>query len=243
MSASGDPTHLIDEAERFLVDRLSLSPVDLPSQLQAASGQWKSAPVTITTKAYAGGVVRYARFATVQGAGLQIGNLLVLADPTYVLPILGADLVALGERPTMLAADLSPVFPAGPGRAAMNAVVGAALGPRPLLPGGGDLPAWCAALFSPHVLYTRVDVVESENAAAAFRAYPEAFVSLVRAARPQPDLAETVRTGQDAYAAAHRLDDKGLGLLAKMFGNAWAHRYLTEVLFPSWSSTDDLFPR
>lgn len=243
MSRSADVLQLIEDAEHFLVESLSLKLVSIPSQLQTARGQWKSAPVTITTRAYDGGVVRYARFATVQGAGLQIGNLLVFADPAYVLPILGADLVALGERPTMLAADLSPVFPAGPGRAAMDTAVGAALAHRPPLPGGGDLPGWCAALFSPHALYTRVAAGDSEHAAAAFRAYPEALVALVREAQPRPDLAEAVRTGQDAYAAAHRLDDKGLGLLAKMFGTAWANRYLRDVLFPSWLGEVDMTPR
>ena len=239
MSTRSDPVHLIDDAERFLVDRLSLSPIDLPSQVHTARGQWRADAVTIRTRAYDGGVVRYSRFVTVEGTGLQIGNLLVLADPTYLLPILGADLVALGERAMMLAADLSPTFAAGPGRTAMNAAVGAALGPRPPLPIGGELPGWCAALFSPHALYTRVNAVDREYAAAAFRFYPEAFVSLARTAESHPDLAATVRKGQGAYAAAHRLDDKGLGLLGKMFGKAWAEHYLEDVLFPSWLSRDN----
>jgi hypothetical protein len=41
-----------------------------------------------------------------------------------------------------------------------------------------------------------------------------------------------VQRAQDGYAAAHREDDKGLGLLARMFGERWAERYLREVLFP-----------
>ena len=32
---------------------------------------------------------------------------------------------------------------------------------------------------------------------------------------------------------AHLVDDKGLGLLGRMFGDAWASRYLREVLFPA----------
>jgi hypothetical protein len=224
---------MIDDAERFLVDRLSLRRVDLPCELGTARGQWKSDAVTIRTRAYDGGVVRYSRFVTVEGAGLLIGNLLTLAHPNYSLPILGADIVAIGGRPTMVAVDLSPAFPVGPARTAMDAAVGAALGPRPQLPTGGELPEWCAALFSPHALYTRVHAVDSEKAAAAFRDYPQAFVSLVRQAEPRPDLAGTVRNGQGAYAAAHRLDDKGLGLLGRMLGKDWAERYLNEVLFPS----------
>jgi phycocyanobilin:ferredoxin oxidoreductase len=224
---------MIEDAERFLVDRLSLRRVDLPRELVTARGQWKAEPVTIRTRAYDGELVRYSRFVTVEGAGLLIGNLLVLAHPNYSLPILGADIVALGGRQTMVAVDLSPAFPAGPARTAMDAAVGAALGPRPRLPTGGDLPEWCAALFSPHALYMRVDGVDSEKTAVAFRSDPEAFVSLVREAEPRPDMAGTVRNGQCAYAAAHRLEDKGLGLLSKMFGKDWADRYLNEVLFPS----------
>ena len=155
MNAPGDPTQLIDEAERFLVAQLSLSPVELPSHLQATSGQWKSAPVTITTRAYDGGVVRYARFATVQGAGLQIGNLLVLADPTYVLPILGSDLVALGVRPTMLAADLSPVFLPDPGGQQWwpPSVLPSAIGHRCLQ--GRSSGVVCGVVLAARTLYAR----------------------------------------------------------------------------------------
>ena len=233
MSALRRQTQMIDDAERFLTARLSLRQLDLPRELRTARGQWKAEAVTIRTRAYDGEKVRYSRFVTIEGAGLLIGNLLILANPNYSLPILGADVVAIGGRQTMVAVDLSPAFPAGSARTAMDAAVGAALGPRPQLPAGGELPGWCAALFSPHALYTRVNALDSAKAAAAFRLYPEAFASLVLEARPQLDLAETVRKGHDAYAVAHRLDDKGLGLLAKMFGKDWADRYLKDVLFPS----------
>ena len=227
------PGVLIQQAERLLVDRLHLAPVSQPEELAQATGTWKGGPVAITTRAYRSDAIRYARFAELSGDGLAIGNLLVLARPALALPILGADLVRIGDR-TMLAADLSPVL-AHERRGATIPAVRDALGPLPALPPGGDLPAWCADLFSPHVLYTRVEDPQLATAARAFHRFPAAFVTLAATARPQPDLAAEVAAWHAAYATRHRLEDKGLGLLAKLFGPEWAQRYLTEVLFPDGS--------
>ena len=70
------------------------------------------------------------------------------------------------------------------------------------------------------------------EAVAAFWDLPHCFVEAARRTSPRPDLAQEIARRQDGYAAAHRTDDKGLGLLAKMFGAPWADRYLEEVLFP-----------
>jgi hypothetical protein len=62
-------------------------------------------------------------------------------------------------------------------------------------------------------------------------------MELIRQGRPRPDQGAAVRAAQAGYAAAHRTDDKGLGLLATMFGAAWADRYIDRVLFPAARST------
>ncbi len=69
------------------------------------------------------------------------------------------------------------------------------------------------------------------------RAYPDAFIESVTTAQSRPELAGQIAAAQDAYMTAHRVDDKGLGLLRKMFGAAWANHYLTDVLFPTSTST------
>jgi phycocyanobilin:ferredoxin oxidoreductase len=219
-------------AEAALVGALGLRPRPLAPALAERSGTWKDAPVRIETRAYAGGRLRYARFALLRGADLTIANLLCLPRTVYPLPILGADLVALGRERGMLAADLSPVLPPGTERDDQLAALAAARAAHPELPPGGELPAWCAAWFSPFALYTRIGPGQAAAAARAFGDFPRVFAELVRAAAPRPDLRDRTAARQDGYAAAHRTDDKGLGLLAKMFGPAWADRYVAEVLFP-----------
>jgi phycocyanobilin:ferredoxin oxidoreductase len=223
---------LTAETEAYLVRELGLAPLPLEARLERAEGMWKGAAVAIETRAYRGGAIRYARFATVQGAGLDIGNVLCLPAHDHPLPILGADLVAVGRETGMLAADLSPVLPAGPERTTQMAALERRRAGHSPLPTGGPLPAWCASWFSPYALYTRVDAAGLRDAVEAFRDFPRVFVALVRGSAPRLALARQVAEAQEGYAAAHRTDDKGLRLLATMFGAAWAERYVAEVLFP-----------
>ncbi len=233
MSAAFSFAALTAEVEAWLVVELGLEPVVVPKDLAGATGTWKGAPVRIATHAYRGGPVRYARFVRLVGADLEIGNVLCLPDPVYPLPILGADLVGLRRTTGMLAADLSPTLPPGRDCDDQLAPLARRRSAHPDLPFGGALPAWCAAWFSPHALYTRVAPDQLPAAVAAFWDYPRAFVELTRRTRPRPELTGEMAARQDGYAAAHRTDDKGLVLLAKMFGDEWAGRYLEQVLFPS----------
>lgn len=223
---------LVSETEQALVQDLGLRPLLLAPALARADGAWKGESVSLETRAYAGGAIRFARFAQLVGPSLEIGNVLCLPDPLYPLPILGADLVALGRATGMLAVDLSPTLPAGPERDHQLASCRSLGLTRSSLPSGGALPGWCEAWFSPHALFTRVPPERANEARRAFAVFPRVFTELARRATPRPDQAPAIRTAQAGYAAAHRTDDKGLGLLARMFGAAWADRYVSEVLFP-----------
>ena len=232
MNSSFNFVALVEATEAWLAKELTLTPLPLDPALRGAEGTWKGRPVTIETRAYQGGVVRYARIALLKGPGLEIGNLLCLPQVTHPLPILGADLVVLSRETGMVAVDLSPTLPPGPERDAQLASLVARRARQPSLPPGGALPDWCAAWFSPCALYTRVTPSQREAASAAFQDFPSAFVDLARASSPRLDLLAQVASAQAGYAAAHLRDDKGLGLLAKMFGREWSERYLSEVLFP-----------
>lgn len=211
-----------------------MTPVAIAPDLADAEGTWKGAPVRLTTQVWSGPLVRQARFATVVGGGLEIGNLLVVMRDDLALPILGADLVALGARGAgaMLAADLSPTLPAGAQRDAQLAGLAAAMRAYADLPPGGALPAWCAAWFSPHALYTRPAPAQVSRALEALGHFPRELVALARTATPRPDLRAAAALARRGYAAAHREDDKGLGMLAKIVSPEWAARYVREVLFP-----------
>jgi phycocyanobilin:ferredoxin oxidoreductase len=227
---------LVEQVEGELAAALELRPLPLDPSLAEAVGEWKGAPVWIHTRAYRGPRLRYCRFVRLVGPPLEIGNLLCLADPLYPLPIFGADLVALGRETAMLAVDLTPTLPPGPRRDRQLGDLARGRSQAPSLPSGGELPAWCREWFSPYALYTRVHVHQLPDALQAFQLFPREFVALVAAAQPTPDLSAQVQAAQEGYLSAHRRDDKGLGLLARMFGASWAQRYLEEVLFPSVAS-------
>ena len=219
--------------EERLVRDLGLEPLELDDEMVHCVGIWRDAPVTIETRAYRSDRVHYARFAVVLGQGMEIGNVLCLPGPTLPVPIFGADLVAVRRDLAMIAADLSPTLPSGPERERQLAGIAARRTSSPALPSGGELPAWAAERFSPHTLYTRITPDDLPLAVDAFHAYPDAFIEGVTTTDPRPALSIQIAGAQDAYMTAHRVDDKGLGLLRKMFGAAWADRYLTDVLFPA----------
>jgi phycocyanobilin:ferredoxin oxidoreductase len=232
MSAGFGFARLTLETEAWLARDLALAPVPVDPDLAFAEGTWKGDPVTIETRAYRNDVIRQARFAIVRGPSLEIGNILCLSALDRPLPILGADLVAIRREQGMVAVDLSPTLPPGNEREAQLAGLAALRAQQPELPPGGVLPAWCADWFSPHALYTRCTLPQAKVASAVFRDFPRHFIELTRQSRPHSELRAHVARVQDGYMAAHRDDDRGLGMLAKMFGAAWAERYVSVLLFP-----------
>lgn len=232
--SAGPIATLTRDTERQLADALDLHPMPLEPRMAHATGTLRGAPVEIETSAWTGDVVRYARFATVAGEGLEIGNLLCLPDPRYPLPIFGADLVAARRDMVMFAADLSIVTCDPNERVRQLAALEHALHGAPSLPPGGELPAWCVRWFSPHALYTRFDPArEFTEATQAFAIYPALFAAMARDAIRDTAGSAAIAAAQAGYQAAHREDDKGLRLLAAMFGTEWAAKYIDTVLFPA----------
>jgi hypothetical protein len=215
------------QTEQRLVSSLHLEPLALPPELNRLVGSWKGCPVALTARAYAGARVGYARFVEILGANLEIVNVLALARPRYLAPMLGADLVGLGKDTAVVVCDLSPV----PGAAepplprAEQARLQALDLPR------GALPDWCQPWFSPQALSTRIPSERAESASAALQLFANRFVELARAA-PAADRERDVADWHGRYSAAHRQDDRGLALLHKMFEPTLAERFLREVLFP-----------
>lgn len=211
--------------EELLVSGLELTARQLPAELATMDGNHKGQPVQLTARAYSGSRIRYARFVLIRGGGLDIGNVLCLADPAHPLPMFGADLVSLARVTAMLVADLSPVPGAPAADARLEAVRGA-------VPSAGDLPEWARRWFSPQPLFARVDDASRDAALNALTGYAERFVELARGSSPSPEGAAEVERWQHAYCAAHREEDRGLMLLCKLFERERALRFLREVLFP-----------
>ena len=206
---------LLREVEREMARALDLQPMPLPPELACARGCWKGGPVELEARACRGGVIRYARCIELWGGELSIANVLVLPRVDLSLPVFGLDVVATGRGSVMVAADLSPV-------------AGGALPDLPPhgFPSGGELPEWCRRWFSPQAVYTRMPLARLSETREAVLDRVRALASI----RPEPAQAAE---GQRGYCRAHLEDDKGLGMLARMFGEAWAARFVREVMFPA----------
>jgi phycocyanobilin:ferredoxin oxidoreductase len=225
------------DTEELLRRELDLDPVSFAPELARAEGELRGNPIVIETRMYVGPQIRFARFATITCEGdvcFGIGNALCLSRPEVCLPILGADLVALSADAAMIAVDLSPVVPAGGARDAQLKPLAEARASHSALPSGGELPSFCASWFSPFALFTRIEPSARSAAFAAYSDFSRAFVAIARRAQvDSPSMSpEEVNAAQVSYLADHRNDDKGLRMLARLFGADWSARYSATVLYP-----------
>ena len=211
---------LLRRVEEEMLRLLDVRPVALSAEFASVRGSWKGSPVELKARAYAGGALRYGRCIEVSGGGLSIGNALLLPRSDVPLPIFGLDVVAPGHGGAMVAADLSPVVDFPPIEL-----------PSHDLPSGGPLPGWCQRWFSPQALYTRLPLDRLREAERPVLARLRALAALQ--VPPDPTRSAEIAAAQRAYCAAHLEDDKGLGMLARMFGGPWAQRFLREVMFPA----------
>lgn len=232
MSAGFGFATLTYNAETILVRELALKALRLPPDLATVHGTYKDGYVSLYTRAYTSCTLRYARVSVLLGDGIEIGNVLCLPRAAYPLPILGADLVTLRPETGMVAVDLSPTMPPGLERDRQLAPLAARRAAQPIFPSAGELPEWCRRWFSPHALFTRGTPAALCGMDAALADFLDCYITAVRrtAARVEGEHARSYL--QESYLEAHRVEDRGLRLLAHMFGSEWAQRYLEEAMFP-----------
>ncbi len=203
-----------------LQEALALEPVALEPRFESVIGSFRGHPARLWACVLRGPRIRWARFVTIVGDGLEIGNVLCIPEPSTELPIFGVDLVGLGGGDTVVAAaDLSPVDRTAP------------LPPLPVhaLPVGGALPAWATRWFSPHALITRTRACDAHAIARVVTGYADAFVGLAsRAGKGGRDFT----TQHLAYCRDHREEDRALGMLARIFGPDFSRAFISTVLFP-----------
>jgi len=209
---------LLAAVERELIRGFDLRPMPLDPGFGSAHGTWKGAVVELSARAYDGPRVRFCRIIEVSGAGLSIANALCLPRRDLRLPIFGLDVVSPGHGTVMVAADLSPI----------NGSSAADL-PAHALPPGGALPEWCQRVFSANPLYARLPVAQLADAEEPITARVRALAAMDAVPGDETEVA----AAQRAYCAAHLQDDKGLGMLSRIFGAHWAERFLREVMFPA----------
>lgn len=217
-----------DTAEAF-TSLPGSAPAPLPAELSVRHGRLGSATATIRTEAWRGHVFAWARCAFLDAAPRsRVLSVLTLPDPNYDLPMFGAEIVEIGGTITVVAIDWIPVAPDGRHLAPLADVHQR----HRHLPQGGELPAWAAAWFSPHAIFSRpAGTVSTDVIANAYRDALGAYLRICRDAEPDGDPVAAWEA-QRRYCAAHRRDDPGSAMLARAFGAAWSERYAEEALFP-----------
>jgi hypothetical protein len=214
-------------AEEHIVESFALRSRALSPALAGAAGQWKDQPVTLITRAYEGDAVGYMRVAVASGTGIMLASLVALPRANRPAPILSAEISWSGAREeTTLSVDLVPVRDALEREAELRVI--AQLAPDvSRLPVIGERDEWSSSSS----LHTRVGMGQESNALKALDGYVAAFITLLARATPSAERAYQVRTVQDAFMRARRMDE-GLGILGTIFGSVWAGEYISQVLFP-----------
>ena len=258
MSRTRRNAALVALAEAQLVRAFGLEPTPVAPRLASHTGELQGHAVTLSARCYRSartssspcsvarpGPVAYARFVTLAGGAVDIGNLLVIGTAPSALPILGADLVSVRAGTSLLAVDLTPVIPEGSRRDAQLADLAARRRAHEVLPAlpAASLTAPAAAnavraLFSPHHVTSRYSSSYDDAAAAVFLDFVDAWQRL--AGHPPCETRETpdrtdetaIEHAQHTYLRVHREDRTTSGVLARAFGEAFATQLLHDVMFP-----------
>ncbi|KAL7451555.1 hypothetical protein ACHAXS_000251, partial [Conticribra weissflogii] len=128
----------------------------------------------------------------------------------------------------------------------------------PLLPWGGDIPPQAQRFFSPYALWTRLgdnDAIKTVDTFVwdAFKEYFDLYFDLMIAVQEDIDSGSLdvasnyadqdsdnlAWNGQIEYLEYRRLNDPARPMLQRLYGNDWAERVISEVLFPEIRATLD----
>ncbi len=230
----------LDEAIAQVTNRLDLSPYPIPDGFeskQVLSGKGKRQSEVLTTSyAFQSAKLRQIRAAHVQGGqALQVLNFVIFPRLNYDLPFFGGDLVTLPGG-HLIALDMQPLFQTEDYRAKYT---------TPILPifdaykdeleWGGDFPEEAQAFFSPAFLWTRPseDTVVQTTVFEAFKAYLDAYLTLVDQAEPvtDPDDLNRIYQAQLQYLRYRAEKDPARGMFTRLYGSEWTEEYIHGFLF------------
>lgn len=219
---------LADGIEATWRHYLELSPYHLPEDLGYVEGRLEGERLVIENQCYQTPQFRKLHLELAKvGGNLDILHCVMFPRPDYALPMFGCDLVGGRGQISAAIVDLSPVTDGLP-QAYETAL--APFGDRTFAQERG-LPEW-GTIFSPHCRFIRPDNAEEE---AAFVQLITDYLTLhcqqAQATPPTPEAMETILGGQRRYCEQQQKNDKTRRVLEKAFGQDWAERYMTTVLF------------
>ncbi len=222
---------LADRIETIWGQYLDLEPYVMPEDLGYVEGKLEGERVTIENHCYQAPQFRKLHLELAKvGNGLDILHCVMFPNPRYPLPIFGADLVGGKVGVSAAIVDLSPVtdnrtLPEGYAKKLAALPEYDFSQPR-------DLPGW-GDIFSPFCTFVKPT---NENEELDFLARVEAFLTIhcqqAIVTEPVDAAGEAqIREGLRYYCTKQQQNDKTRRILEKSFGDAWAERYMTTMLF------------
>ncbi|NDJ15884.1 phycocyanobilin:ferredoxin oxidoreductase [Myxacorys almedinensis] len=210
---------------------LDLSPYRLPEDLGYVEGRMEGERLVIENVCYQAPQFRKLHLELAKvGTMLDILHCVMFPRPEYGLPMFGTDLVGgRGQVISMAIVDLSPTdavrsLPVEY-QASLKALPAVEFSQQRPVPEWGDI-------FSSFCLLVRPTSPEEESAFLARVAdYLEVHCQRAIATLPTPERRDEILAGQRYYCAQQQQNDKTRRVLEKAFGEVWAERYLTTVLF------------
>ena len=210
---------------------LDLEPYAMPADLGYVEGVLEGEKLVIQNQCYQTRTFRKLHLELAQiGKSLDILHCVMFPRSEFDLPIFGADLVSGRGQLAMAIADLSPVQENQQLPDAYEQALSAV--PRFEFRTKRHFPEW-ADIFSDHCLFVRPEGEQEEQ---AFVGTIERYLALhcqqAQAAQPvSSDRRDQILAAQQHYCAQQLRNDKTRRVLEKAFGDAWAERYMTTVLF------------
>ena len=220
---------LADSIESVWEQYLDLSAYQLPEDLGYVEGRLEGERLTIENRCYQTPQFRKLHLELAQvGNSLDILHCVMFPRPDYTLPMFGCDLVGGRGQISAAIVDLSPVEATLPSTYvdALEAL------PRHNFPQERGLPEWGQVIFSPYCRFIRPANRDEEKAfIQLITQYLTIHCQQARALPPTPQQRDLILAGQRQYCTQQQQNDKTRRVLEKAFGQAWAERYMTTVLF------------
>ena len=210
---------------------LDLSPYQLPDGLGYVEGKLEGERLVIENRCYQSPQFRKMHLELAKvGRGVDILHCVMFPNPYYALPMFGCDIVAGKKGVSAAIADLSPTNP----ELTLSNEYNQALSQleTPNFSDQRELPEW-GDIFSDYCLFIRPHTQEEE------KLFLQRVGNFLRVHCQQADQSQTVSNkerelniqGQQYYCEKQQQNDKTRRVLERAFGQAWADKYMTQVLF------------
>jgi phycocyanobilin:ferredoxin oxidoreductase len=214
---------------------LDLRPYHLPDDLGYVEGKLEGEKLVIENRCYQTPQFRKIHMELAKiGNSLDILHCVMFPHPEYDLPMFGTDIVGGRGQISMAVADLSPIRGEinGVQRSLPVAYQSALRGlPKLYFSQSRTIPNW-GDIFSEFCVLVRPSTPEEE---ALFlqrvQQFLEVHCQVAIATPPTPDRQAEILAGQHYYCERQQQNDKTRRVLEKAFGEDWAERYMTTVLF------------